>query len=534
MEPPSQPDWKARLGQLSPEQRALLQQRLGKKAPAAASPQVPRRPTGGPCPLSFSQQRLWFLDQLLPRAAAYNVPYAMELSGELNVPALAAALEAVVNRHEVLRTVFRAARTTPVQVVLRNWPPVLRTVDLRQAPDSRTPAAVAAALREEATRPFQLDRDLTLRCLLLQLADDLSIFLHVSHHVAWDYRSRVVLYEDLGRAYATACKGEPVSLPELPIQYADYAAWQRERLQGAELEQLAAYWKGQLASAPPALELPVDHPRPPVQSLKGGKYFFHLPQELVEAAKGVARQEGVTLYMALLAAFKTFLFWLTGQEGISVGAPIAGRNLEQTEPLIGFFINTLVLHTKVAGDLSFRQLLRCVREVTLGAYAHQDMPFEKLVEVLRPPRDLSRNPIFQVNFRVASASPPALTLPGVTIAPLEVIDTETSKFDLALELGAAAGCSSYWEYSTDLFELPTIVALSQDFERLLAGLLQAPDLPIGDLPEGQPLAQRRPPAPQRTEPVLGLARRKVIQPIPPRRDDPPACDPEKTDGNPLS
>jgi hypothetical protein len=481
-------DLKARLGQLTPEQRAALQQRLARKGAPAVAARIPRRRRAGPAPLSFCQQRLWFLDQLSPGTSTYNVPYAVEIAGGLDVPALVKSLDEIVRRHEVLRTVFASVSGTPVQVVLPKWPAILRTADLRSLPEAGRDAEAVRLLAEEGARPFRLSRDPMLRCLLVRLADERYQFLHVTHHVAWDYRSRVILYDKLAQLYEGFATGHPATLPVLPIQYADFAVWQRQRLQGAEMERLAGYWKHQLADAPASLDLPTDRPRPSVQSLAGAKYFFDLPAVLAEAAQALSRQEGVTPYMTLLAAFKAFLYLLTGQEAISVGSPVAGRDQPETEPLIGFFINTLVHHTKLSGDLTFRQLLARVREVTLGSFTHQEMPFEKLVEVVRPPRDLGRNPLFQVNFRHASAAPPILRLAGLAVEPLQLVDTLTSKFDLALELNTTLGGRSYCEYSTDLFTEATAARLVGEFEAVLRGALARPDLPLAalDLRRAQP------------------------------------------------
>jgi non-ribosomal peptide synthetase component F len=300
-----------------------------------------------------------------------------------------------------------------------------------------------------------------------------------------------LLYQELAALYEGICKGQPVHLPELSIQYADFAVWQRQYLQGETLDKLVTYWKRQLEGAPPQLALPTDHPRPPVQSLRGGKVFFVLPQALVEQANELSRQENVTQFMTLLAAFNVFLLGFTGQEDISLGSPIAGRNRVQTEALVGFFINTLLYRTRLSGNPTFRELQARVRELTLGAFAHQDMPFEKLVEVIGPPRDLSRNPLFQVNFRVANVPPAPLMLPGLTIVPLDLIDNATSKFDLALELGIWPGASSYWEYSTDLFDETTIHGMRADFEKLLAELLAQPQLPVAELATFRELNQKR-------------------------------------------
>jgi Condensation domain len=468
-----------RLERLSPGQWALLQQRLaGKGPPAARESSIPRRAGAGPCPVSSCQQRLWFLDQLSPGTSTYNVPYAMRLEGDPNIAALARALESVVERHEALRTVFACVAGTPVQVVLRKWAPVLRVVDLRERPGDDKVAEARRLLEDEARWPFNLARDPMLRSLLVQLSDRECHFLHVTHHIAWDYRSRVILYAELARGYEAFAAGRSMSRPDPPIQYADFAVWQRRRLRGERLERLTAYWQGQLAGVPARLELPTDRPRPPIQSQLGAKYFFDFPPRLVEAAKALSRQEGATIYMTLLAAFYVFLYRLTDQDDICVGSPIAGRDQVETEDLIGFFINTLVLRGRISGDLTFREWIKRVREVTLEAYAHQELPFEKLVEIARPPRDLSRNPLFQVNFRVAAAAPPTLELRGLTVAPLDLIDTATSKFDLAFELSTLPGARSYCEYSTDLFTESTAKRFSAGLLETIEAILSRPEVQL--------------------------------------------------------
>jgi alpha-ketoglutarate-dependent taurine dioxygenase len=486
-------DLSNRISELSPERRAVLERRLMKRdGTAPGEPTIPRRRPEDPRLLSFNQQRLWFLDQLSPDTPTYNVPTAARIGGPLDVEALRRALDAIVDRHEVLRTTFDCVDGSPVPVLREGWPTVLRTVDLRGWPDATREAEAQRLLTREAGRPFDLSRDLMLRATLLRLREREFILLIVTHHIAWDLRSKALLYQELAALYEAFRAGRRAPLPELPIQYADFALWQRRCLRdGAALERLTSYWKRRLAGAPPRLEVPADHPRPPIQSLRGAKSFFALPAALVDGAKALGRQAGCTLYMTLLAAFKAFLGAYTGQQDICVGSPIAGRDRVETEALIGFFINTLVLRTDLSGNPTFRELLGRVREVTLGAYAHQEMPFEKLVEIQRPPRDLSRMALFQVNFRVASAPPPPLGLTGLTVTPLELIDNATSKFDLALELATTEGSSSYFEYSTDLFREATIGRMRDDFERVLDAVLAHPDTPLNDLDPFIAIATRR-------------------------------------------
>jgi Condensation domain len=479
---------KERIASLSPEKRAQLEKRLleQRKAAGAAKP-IRARKEGDPSPLSFAQQRLWFLDQLTPGTATYNVAYALRIEGPLEVSALEQALHAIIGRHEVVRTKLVPIRGNPVPVVAKSWSSSLRLVDLRDLPEGAREAEAQRLVIEEAGKPFNFARDLMLRCVLVRLAEEEHVFLHVSHHIAWDLRSKVIFYQELGALYAAIRRGEAPALPELSIQYADYALWQRTLLEGEALEKLAAYWKQQLGGQPDTIELPIDKPRPPAQSLRGKKLALSLPAPLLEACRALARQSGATLFMTLFAAFDVFLYALTGAEDISVGSPVAGRNQVEVEALVGFFINTLVLRVRLAGSggaaaPSFREIIGRARETLLSAIAHQEMPFDKLVELLRPPRDLGRMPLFQVNFRVQGAAAPPLELAGAKVTPLELLDTATSKFDLALELPATDGDRGYWEYSTDLFEEATIARFSAELTDLLAALVAAPDAPFAGLP----------------------------------------------------
>ncbi|MBI3417738.1 MAG: hypothetical protein HY043_20800, partial [Verrucomicrobia bacterium] len=447
---------------------------------------IHRRNPDEPCPLSFAQQRLWFLDQLQPNTATYNIPYYSRLSGPVNVTALQRAIEAVVARHEVLRTVFACAADTPTQILLPKWNVPLQQIDLREVPASDREAHAQTLLRAESARPFNLQSDVMLRTALLRLADNEYYFLHTSHHIAWEYWSTALWFAELSRHYAAFCDDRPPVLPELPVQYGDYARWQRQWLQGEAYDRLVAYWKKQLAGAPPKLELPIDHARPPIQSLRGARVPMDLPADLLDAAKSVSRDCGATPFMTMLAAFQTFLYCLTGQTDICVGSPVASRPKAETKGLIGFFANTLVLRSQLADDPTYRQLVERVRVATLGAIANQGLPFDKLVEVLRPPRDLSRMPLFQVNFRAQRAPLEALQLEGLTITPPVFIDNGTSKFDLALEVVATPGgegCNSggFWEYSFDLFEPDTIRRMSREFEQVLCGVVTEPDTRLNSL-----------------------------------------------------
>lgn len=438
---------------------------------------IRRRSREDPCPLSFSQQRLWFLDQLSPGDYTYNIPYAMRIRGPLDVPALKRALNAIVGRHEILRTTFDEVAGLPVPVVHDPWDVELKEIDFRDVPEPDRECRAKVFLHKEACRGFKLARDLMLRGVLIRIQDDEYIFLHVSHHIAWEFRSTALMYSELSLFYDHFLRGKKPEIPELPIQFADFALWQRQFLQGNVLRQLCEYWKAQLSGAPPDLHLPTDYPRPALPSRRGKRRPIALSGELLEAARTLSLRSGVTPFMSLLGAFNVFLFCCTGQEDLCVGSPIARRR-EAIEPMIGFFVNTLVLRTDVGGSPTFRQLLGRVSRVVLGAIAHAELPFDKLVEILRPPRAAGRMPLFQVNFRVLKEPIPALRLYDLEVSPPEWIDNHTSKFDLSLELVATGGAPGFFEYSTELFTDETIAQMATDYETLLGSLVQQPDVPL--------------------------------------------------------
>jgi non-ribosomal peptide synthetase component F len=481
-----------RLAGLPAEKRALLEQRLLKLGGAAVRPAIPRRRPSDHAPLSFAQQRLWFLDQLTPGSATYNAAVALRLRGELDTAALRRALDTLVARHEVLRTVYIPEVGTPKQVVLPARPVELPVLDLRNVAAPAREDEAQAALVREVRRPFDLTRDLMLRPALVRQADDDFLLQLTTHHIASDGWSKDILFRELEALYGAFSAGGPNPLPDLPIQYADFAFWQRQQLQGERLGQLLAYWRQRLAGAPELLTLPTDRRRPVRQSFRGVHLPVVLPGELSNALKRLGRQEHATPFMTLLAAFKALLACCAGQDDIVVGSPILGRNHVETEPLIGFFVNTLVLRTDLSGDPSFGELLRRVRESALGAYAHQDLPFEKLVEALRPRRTPSWNPLFQVNFRAQTAFPPPPCLAGLRTEMVE-FDQGTARFDLALELWATDDVfAGYVEYSTDLFEAETVSCMVLGFETLLRRVVERPDVRLSELRS----AVRLPPRPR--------------------------------------
>jgi amino acid adenylation domain-containing protein len=432
-------------------------------------------------PLSHAQQRLWFLDQLDPGSVTYNIPEAVRLQGRLDVEALERTLNEVVRRHEVLRTTFVAVNGESVQVIAPPSRLGLPVLDLSELPEGERGAAVDRLTAAEAQRPFDLSAGPLLRVQLLRLDAEDHVVLFTVHHIISDGWSTGILVREVAALYEAYVAGRESPLPELEIQYADYAVWQREWLQGEVLEQQLAYWRQQLAELP-VLQLPTDKPRPPVPSHQGRAIGFSVPAELTAELKRLSHTEGVTLYMTLLAAFKILLWRYSGQSDVVVGTPIAGRNHLATEELIGLFVNTLVLRTDLSGNPSFSELLERIREVTLGAYAHQDLPFEKLVEELQPERDMSRSPLFQVMFMLENATAEILRLPGLDASEVSGGD-ETAKFDLTLGLAENDGALyGSLQYRTDLFEAARIERLVQHYQLLLEGIAGHADRPLSELP----------------------------------------------------
>jgi len=431
-------------------------------------------------PVSFSQQRLWFLDQLESGNAFYNQSNAVKLIGQLNVTALAQSFNALVQRHEILRTTFTQVDDQPVQVIRPHLNLNLPVVDLRPTLDKD---AELERLAVDHTRYlFDLAKGPLLKTTLLQLADEEYVLLVTMHHIISDGWSKGVFIQEIATFYEAFSTGKQATLPELTIQYADYAAWQRDRLQGELLAKHLNYWKNQLQGATPLLELPTDRPRPAIQTYRGAIAALALPKTLTEALKNLSRQEDVTLFMTLLAAFKTLLYRYTGEVDILVGSPIANRQRAELEQLIGLFVNTLVLRTDLSGNPGFTDLLRRVQQVALDAYAHQDLPFEKLVEELQPERNLSYSPLFQVMFVLHNAPMPPLQLPGLTLKSLN-FDSKVAQFDLTLHLfDQAEGLTGWFEYSTDLFDCATIQRLIGHFQTLLAAIVDHPQAPISTLP----------------------------------------------------
>ncbi|MGH7824891.1 MAG: amino acid adenylation domain-containing protein, partial [Candidatus Binatia bacterium] len=433
-------------------------------------------------PLSFAQQRLWFIEQLEPGTGVYNLPVAYRLRGPLNVVALERSLNEIVCRHEILRTTFSLSEDKPIQVIANSLQVKARVVDLGELDPPARELEAARLVSQESRRPFDLNNGPLLRMSVLRIAEKEHVLLLVIHHIVWDGWSMAVLFRELAALYEAFLEEKPSPLPDLPIQYADFTAWQREWLKGETLQAELSYWKRQLENAPQLLELPTDHPRPPVQTFTGARYAILIPGQIADLLKSLSYRENVTLFMTLLAAFKTLLYRYTGQTDVVVGCPIAGRNRIELEALIGFFVNTLVLRTDLSGNPTFTDLLGRVRKVALGGYEHQNLPFEKLVEELQPDRDLSRSPLFQVMFQLRNFSDETVKLRGLNIEPFE-FDSELSKFDLALYIiEKPDGFRCLFRYNVDLFDRAIISRMGEHFQNLLEGIVANAARRLSELP----------------------------------------------------
>jgi amino acid adenylation domain-containing protein len=474
-----------RMSSLSPAKRALLELRLKQSGggPAITEPVTPLLDRTE-APASFSQQRLWFLHQFESDQAAYNVPRAIRLKGALDVAALRQALAEIVRRHDVLRTHFADVDGQLRQLVtLQDIP--LEVIDLARLPSAEKEQHTRSLVAAEAARPFDLERGPVMRTTLLRLGDQEHVLLLTSHHIVSDGWSAEILFRELSAHYDAFAEGKPSPLPPLPIQYADFAAWQRKSLQGAVLEEQLAYWKKQLAGFSGVLALPTDHPRPAIQTFRGAHKSLVLPRILSEQIAEISRQHGVTRFMTELAAFAVLLQRYTGQDDIVVGSPIAGRNRQEFEALIGFFLNTLILRLDLTRNPSFADLLMRVRAVALEAYAHQDLPFEKLVEELEPERTLSSSPLFQVMFSSHRPARKDFGLRGLTLEHLPT-SSNTSKFDLSLfvwqdgdEKSGGSVCTA--EYNTDLFDEATIDRLLGHYHHILDAAVAHPERRLSEL-----------------------------------------------------
>jgi len=447
----------------------------------AAPPLVPLR-REGPAPLSFAQQRLWFLAQLEPDSWFYNLPFGLRIKGPLDLSMLDRALDATARRHDVLRTTLTVDVDQPVQTIAAETAVSATVVDLRSLPEAKREAEVRRLAEAEAQRLFDLSRGPLWRAVILRLEERHHVMLLTLHHVIADGWSLNVLAQEIVSFYTAFATDRPALLPALPIQYADYAQWQREWLQGEVLESQLAYWKRHLEGAPVVLALPTDRPRPAVERHHGAQYEFTIPAEVVAQLRLLSRRYGVTLYMTLLGAFQVQLLRYSGQTDLCIGTPIANRTRLEVEPLIGLFVNTLVLRTDLSGNPAFTELLERVQEVVLGAQTHQDLPFEKLVDELQPMRALSHTPLFQVMFALQTLSSGLVEMPGFDIDVIEV-DPGSAQFDLSLDmLDGPAGVDAVFEYNADLFDAETIERMASHLQLLLHGIVTDPTVRLSDIP----------------------------------------------------
>ena len=446
-------------------------------------------------PTSFAQKRLWFLDQLSPGTCLYNVPITLRLTGTIDHMALTQSFNEIVRRHEALRTTFAWMDGQPVQVISSHATVSLPFSSLHALSATERDAELNRLLNEAMQRSFDLSQGPLLQFMLIQLSETEWVLLLNFHHIVFDEWSSGVFIQELGALYTAFKHHQPSPLTDLPIQYADFAHWQREYLQGEVLESQLSYWRQQLKQVA-VLDLPTDRPHAQAQRYRGTTQQLELPQGLMDALEALSQQAGVTLFMTLLAAFQTLLHRYTGQTDVAVGSPIANRNRSELEGLIGFFVNSLVLRTDLSGDPTFRDVLERVRSVALAAYAHQDVPFEKLVEELHPERHLSRNPFFQVVFALQNAPMKQLELPGLTLRSSN-FETKTTRFDLELYLWECSedfrslwgdgwtlesGLRGVMVYNTDLFDQATMLRLVGSFQTLLEGIAANPDQRLSKLP----------------------------------------------------
>ncbi|MEH1944124.1 MAG: amino acid adenylation domain-containing protein [Nostoc sp.] len=462
------------------EQPSHLQQQLQR-------PAIQPVPRSGYLPASFAQERVHFIQEVAPEGSAYQAQVTLRFTGELNVAALEQCLSEIVRRHEIFRTTFPAADGRLFQVIHPAWPVNLKVVDVQTVPQSEQQAEIQRLFDAEVQKPFYLDKLPLVRWLLLKLSGQEHLLIHIEHHMVhdgWSFNN-VFLNEFLA-LYQAFCLGQPSPLPELTLQFADYAHWQREWVKSEEAQAQLAFWQQKLSGSPPLLELPYDRPRPVEQTYNGTQIRVELPIPLCESLRVLSRQEGTTLFMTTLAAFLIILRRYTAQDDLCVGTAVANRRMRETEQLIGMIVNNLVLRTDLSGNPTFRELLGRVRQVTLEAFANEDLPFDKVVEVLKPIRNLSYNPVFQVMFSFHDSPRPDLTLPGLNITTNVALSNKSTKFDLDVVLipqyGEGKGITAIWEYNTDLFDAATIQQMVEMYQNLLQKIVVSTEQQISNLP----------------------------------------------------
>ncbi len=481
---------------LSSEKSQLLKQLLQKKGiKSIPSHTIPRRKDSDPLVASYLQEGLWFLEQFDPGKPTYNVPGATRMVGHLDLDALQRALTEIVRRHESLRTTFVMKNGLPHQVIAPAQPVVLEVINLESLAEAEREAEMLRLATAEARKPFDLEKGPLFRCFLIRLKENEHVLVLNIHHIVTDGWSMGVFTRELIALYEAYSQGKSSPLPELPIQFADFAIWQRKWLQGGRLQQQLSFWEKQLNGASYTLQLPTDRPRPQFITCNGNHITITLSKSLSEALRMLARREDFTLFETLLSAFKILLSFYSGQEDIIVGSPVANRNKKEIEDLIGYFVNMLPLRTKLSGNLTFKELLNRVHKTTETAYAHADVPFGKIVEHLRLPRDPSRNPIFQVEFILLSydhapaiygygfRSPikRSLKVSDLTLIPVEV-ESGVAKFDLVVLLwDLPEGISGTFEYNADLYEESTIKQMIQLYKILLNHIILQPDIRLKSL-----------------------------------------------------
>ena len=471
-----------RIANLSPGRRALLISRLRQlNQGGSRALQIPRRNDAEQAPLSFAQQRLWFLDLYEPGNSFYNFSSAFRLRGSLDIEALERSLNEITRRHEVLRTVVATRDGQPVQIVEPHQYQSLLPIDLTALPANQIDDEATRLVAEEARRPFDLEVGPLARTTLLRLGAEDHVLLLTMHHIITDSWSIGILFRELSILYPGFINGTPSLLPELPIQYADFAEWQRRWLSGDGLEKQLHYWREQLRGVPPLLNLPTDRPRPAIGTTRGAHESCILPKTLSEAIRELSREANATLFMTLMAAFQIVLQRYTGQDDLCVGTPIAGRRWPETQNLIGFFVNTLAIRGNMSGNPSFRGFLTSLRHTVLEAFSHQDVSFEQVVDMLQPVRDPSYAPLVQTMFVMQNRAGESLSLPGISLGQMLPYSGQ-AKFDLALGVkDNAEGMTTILEYNADLFDAVTINRMLSHFQTLLESIVADPNQQLSEL-----------------------------------------------------